>query len=313
MKPLSASLATALLLLAGSNASAQSTGGVPVVVAPTEQLSFDRPESWALKYFTSAMLLTGLETPHTRTPGSVSLGFEIGWLPSLNDSQQRVGFDGTKIEDLNKAPILPRPRVVVGLPARLSLIVSFDPPITSFGIKPKLLAVGLERPVYESQAVAVGVRGYGQVGSVQAAFTCPSSVLAFAPGSAANSYDCLAQSSDTATLHFVGGEVSVGYAGTRLHGLSPHAAANVNYLSTAFQVNALRADGLGNSYLDQTYLLDHGVTAAVSGGVSFPVTRRLNVAADVFYTPLSVQRAAGLPVQNDGLFNVRALVAYRLR
>jgi hypothetical protein len=307
MKPFTACLAAVLFLLGATTARAQSTVSVPVV-APNEQLSFDRPESWALKYFTSAMLLTGLDTPHTRPAGSVSLGFEIGWLPSLSDAQRLIGFDGTKPEDLNKAPILPRPRVVVGLPARLSLIVSFDPPIRTFGIKPELFAVGLERPVYEGGAVNVGVRGYGQMGNVQAAFTCPASVLAFVPGSAANPYGCQAESSDTATLRFVGGEVSVAYGGERLHRLSPHVAVNVNYLSTAFQVNALTF-----GYLDHTDLHDHGFTAAISGGVSFPLTRRLNAAADVFYTPLSVQRAAGSPVQNDGLFNVRALVAYRLR
>lgn len=296
-----------VLVLTASLASAQSAGSVPVI-NPTEQLSFDRPESWALKYFASAMLLTGLDTPRTRTPGSVSIGFEIGWLPSLSDSQRRVGFDGTKTEDLNKAPFLPRPRVVVGLPGRFSLIVAADPPIRSFGIKPKLLAVGLERPVYETPGVTVGLRGYGQVGDVEAAFTCPASVLPFAPGSAANSYGCQAESSDTATLRFAGGEVSVGYGGSQLHRLSPHAAVAVNYLSTQFQVNALTF-----GYLDHTHLVAHGVTAAISGGVSLPLTGRLQAAADVFYTPLSVQRAAGSPVQNDGLFNVRALIAYRLR
>src|SRR5512134_658776 len=68
-----------------------------------EQLSFNRPEAWALKYFASATLMSGLETPRTRDPWSVSFGAEIGWLPSVSDSQRFVGFNGTKQEDLNKA------------------------------------------------------------------------------------------------------------------------------------------------------------------------------------------------------------------
>lgn len=307
MKYLSACLAATLVLLTGPVASAQSAGSVPVI-NPTEQLSFDRPESWALKYFTSAMLLTGLETPRTRPPGSVSLGFEIGWLPALSDSQRRVGFDGTKTEDLNKAPFLPRPRVVVGLPGRFSLIVAADPPIRSFGIKPKLVAVGLERPLYESTGLSVGLRGYGQAGNVEAAFTCPSSVLAFAPGSPSNSYGCQAESADTASLRYVGGELSAGYAGDRVRRLSPHIAVAVNYVNTIFQVNALTF-----GYLDHTRLLAHGMTAAISGGLSYPLTDRLRVAADLFYTPLSVRRPPSSSTQNDGLFNIRALVAYRLR
>lgn len=306
-------LSAAFLMLTARFAVAQPAPTVPVV-NPTEQLSFDRPESWALKYFDSAMLLSGLETPRARTPGSVSVGFEIGWLPALSASQRTVGFDGTKTEDLNKAPFLPRPRVVIGLPDRFSLIVAGDPPVRSFGIKPKLLAIGLERPVYETSRLVLGVRGYGQVGSVEAAFTCPASVLGFAPGSAANSYGCRAESSDTASLRYVGGEMSAAYRGDRLHKLSPRVAIGVNYLNTIFQVNALRRDpGAAFDYLDRTRETAHGVTASVSGGVSYPLTNRLQAAADVFYTPLSVRRFAGAPDRNDGLFNVRALVTYRLR
>ena len=33
------------------------------VVAPVQHLSFDAPEAWALKYFTSVTLLSGLEPP----------------------------------------------------------------------------------------------------------------------------------------------------------------------------------------------------------------------------------------------------------
>jgi hypothetical protein len=285
---------------------AQGSAVVPVV-NEIDHLSFDRPESWALKYFTSATLLAGLDTPRTRKAGSVSIGLEMGWLPSLTDAQRRIGFDGAKEEDLNKAPFLPRPRVVVGLPARLSLIVAVAPPIRAYGIKPKLFALGLERAVYETASLSVGVRGYGQVGSVEAAFTCPTAVLGFAPGSPANSYGCQAESSDTATLHYAGGEVSVGYRGARLHRLSPHAAVAVNYLDMSFQVNALTF-----GYLDHTHLLSHGVTVAGSGGVSYPLTDRLRAAVDVFYTPLSVTRP-GASRQNEGLFNVRALVVYQLR
>lgn len=295
----------ATVLLAASPVMAQDST-VPIVSA-TDHLSFDRPESWALKYFTSATLLTGLDTPRTRMPGSVSIGFEIAWLPSLSDTQRRVGFDGTKAEDLNKAPFLPRPRVVVGLPARFSLIVAADPPIRAFGIKPKLFALGLERAVYESDGVNVGLRGYGQIGSVEAAFTCPTSVLGFAPGSPANSYGCQAESSDRASLRFVGGEMSAGYHGARLHRLSPHAAVAVNYLGMAFQVNALTF-----GYLDRTRLLSHGITVAGSGGISYPLTGRLQASVDAFYTPLSVRRG-GTTRQNEGLFNVRALIAWHIR
>jgi hypothetical protein len=47
--------------------------------------------------------------------------------------------------------------------------------------------------------------------------------------------------------------------------------------------------------------------------VSYSLSDRFNAAIDLFYTPLSVRRSVGASPQNDGLFNVRALVSYRLR
>jgi hypothetical protein len=274
---------------------------------PIEQLSFDRPESWALKYFASATLLTGLETPRTRTPGSLLLGVEVAWLPPLSEAKRFVGFDGTKPEDLNKLPLFLRPRVTIGLPARFSVIVAADPPIHSFGVTPRLFALAVERPVYEAERWAVGLRGYGQTGTVKGAYTCPANVLQFTPGSPGNLYGCQAESSDTATLHFAGGELSVARRPATGGRLSPHVAVSVNYLDLAFQVNALTF-----GFVDSTHLLSHGVTFAASGGITYALARRIDASIDAFYTPLSVQR----PVtggQNNALFNVRALLAYRLR
>ena len=50
-----------------------------------------------------------------------------------------------------------------------------------------------------------------------------------------------------------------------------------------------------------------------SGGLSYRLTSRLILSTDVFYSPLSVRRGFGAPAQNDGLFNIRTLVTYRMR
>ena len=50
-------------------------------------LGFERPESWGLKYFASTTLLSGLQPPEPtegRRIGSVTVGLELGWLPSLD-------------------------------------------------------------------------------------------------------------------------------------------------------------------------------------------------------------------------------------
>jgi len=282
------------------------------VFAPVQHLSFDAPESWALKYFTSMTLLSGLEPPETfgeeRHTGSITAGFEIDWLPSLSGARATVGFSGHKQEDLNKAPIFARPSIRVGLPWKLSVIATGPAPIDVFGVTPSLFALGIERPVIERPQWRLNWRVYGQLGSVSAAFTCPKKVLGFAPGSPGNPTGCVAESNDTATLRYAGTELQFAHRLPWIPRLTPHVSAGYNLINSAFQVNAPLTNRL-----DRTYLWTRGETYHGTAGVSYLLTKRLALTVDAFYTPLSIRRAAGTPRVNDGLFNVRALVSYDLR
>src|SRR5260370_26903028 len=109
-------------------AMAQGGGAIPGVTpfGNNYHLGFERPESWGLKYFASTTLLSGLQPPEPaegRRIGSVTVGLELGWLPSLDEGQMRIGFNGRAPQDLNKAPILMRPVVRVTLPWKLTAIV----------------------------------------------------------------------------------------------------------------------------------------------------------------------------------------------
>ena len=117
-------------------------------------VGFDRPEAWGLKYFASTSLLSGLqlpEPPEGHRIGSITVGFEAGWLPALDAGQRRIGFNGKALEDLNKTPIFARPLVKVGLPAKFSVIVAAPPPFPVFGVTSHLFAFGLERPILERE------------------------------------------------------------------------------------------------------------------------------------------------------------------
>jgi hypothetical protein len=276
------------------------------IVAPVDRLAFDRPEAWALKYFTATTLLNGLQVPEAVPAGSIDLGFELAWLPTLSTSQQRVGFNGTKQEDLNKAPISGRPRVRIGLPGHSTLLLAFTLPVETFGITPRLIAIGVERPLVRIGSWQLGWRAQGQLGTATGAYTCPTRVLAFAPGSPGNPYGCQAESSDVATLRYIGGELAAArpLAGVRV---TPHAGVTVTYVDTAFQVKARTFD-----YLDRTRLEAAGMILSTNVGVTCPVTTRLSVAADVFYAPLSVRRAFDGPATIEGLLNVRTLITYRV-
>ncbi|PSJ15956.1 hypothetical protein [Nitrosomonas supralitoralis] len=276
------------------------------VIKQTEFLQSDRPEAWAMSYVTSITLFSGLSVPHSRVPGSVEGGIELGWVPQLNSEQRQIGFNGTKEEDLNKAPIFGRPRVTIGLPWKFALTLSYVPPITIFGIKPNLFAFALERPLLERDFWTVGVRMYGQIGNVEGAFTCPSDVAKFPPGSSENLYGCEQKSADKSSQRFAGLEFSGAYRIEQLRGLTPYIAVSGNFLDTEVQVNA-QTFGIR----DQTRLVAETWTFAASAGFAFPLTDKLKFSVGVFYSPLWVTRPPATSSQNDGLFNVRSLLTYQ--
>jgi len=283
------------------------------VISPVQHLSFDAPEAWALKYFTSLTLLSGLQTPddfneERRHTGSIAAGIELGWMPALSAERAQVGFSGRKQEDLNKTPIFVRPSVRVGLPWRFSVIATGPLPANIFGVTPGLFALGIERPIVQRRQWRLGWRGYGQLGSVSAAFTCPHKVLGLPPGSPGNPSGCVAESSDTATLRYAGTELQFAHRLPWTPKLIPHVSAGVNLINSAFEVNAPRTTSL-----DHTRLWTRGKTYSGTAGVSYMLSNRMSVTVDAFYTPLSIRRNNTGPRVNDGLFNLRALLSYTLR
>jgi hypothetical protein len=281
-------------------------------ISLVEHVGFNSPEGWALKYFASATLFSGLQPPESlvegRQIGGVTLGLEMGWLPTLNPGRARVGFSGHKEEDLNKAPIFMRPVVRVGLPWRFTAVVAGPPPIQVFGVTPRLFAFGLERPLLERNSWRLGWRGYGQVGSLKGAFTCPNRALPFPAGSPQNPSGCVAESSDVASLRYAGTEVQFAYRIPSMPRLSPHLAGGVNYIDGIFQVDAPLA-----KVLDRTRLWTRGMTYSGTAGVSYLLTQRVALTVDAFYSPLWVRRVRTGPRAIDGLFNVRALLCYSFR
>jgi hypothetical protein len=276
--------------------------------AQTQRLDFDRPEAWALKRFTSATLIGGLAEPWKQRSGAVSFGIELGWLPELDREQLRVGFSGRKEEDLNKVPIVVRPRVTVGLPGRFSVDFAATAPFRVFGVRPRLFALAVQRPIFERDRWSLGWRAYGQLGSVTGAFSCPQKVLDFPPGSASNPAGCVAESADKASLRYAGGELQFAHKVPWVRGLTAHVTGGGNLIDSKYQVHAPRV-----GRLDQTRLRARGPTFSTNAGIAYALTSRVALAIDAFYTPLWVTRSADTPRQNDGLFNVRALLSYRLR
>lgn len=277
-------------------------------IAFREDLDFDRPESWAMKYYSSVALPTGLGVPRALSPGSLELGLEVGWVPSLSEEERRVGFYGTKVEDLNRTSVFGRPRLSVGLPAKLSLTVGWVPPVELDGVETNLVSLALARPLREAAAWRLGLRLYGQGGTVEGDITCERSAAAAGDDPERNPFGCLAPSEDELTLTTVGLELGVAFPLGRVPGLEPYAAVSWNHMDNELQVNAR----YGN-LVDRTLQVTSGDTFAFAAGAVYTTGGRIRLSGELFYAPLDVQPAVGEPVGSRDLFNVRALLTYRLR
>lgn len=292
-------LAVAVLMASGSGTRAQETTEL------TEELDFDRPESWGMKYFASLGLLTGMGVPERMGAGGLALGFEGGLVPQLSDEQRRIGFNGSKIEDVNKSRFFGRVRGAVGLSDNYSLDLAYTPPLEVGGARPHLFAVGIGRPFDLSPRWRLGVRAYGQLGTIEGDVTCSADEVAAGLDPDRNPFGCEEPSKDSLKQRLLGAEMSAGYVA---HRWRPYVGVAVNYMDLEFQVDA-RYDG----FVDRTLQLTDGVTFSVATGLGFAPSERWYVSAELFYSWLSVSRPPGTSVQNDGFLNGRFLVAYRIR
>jgi len=291
------SLALSFAFTAAGSVSAQ-------ILDDVDELDWDRPEAWAMKYFNSVSILTGLGAPRARQAWSFEIGLELDSIPRLSEDQRRVGFGGAKVEDLNRLPAFFRPRLTLGLPAKWSLDIAYVPPLEVRSVKSNLFALGLERPVYSAGPWTLGVRIYGQVGRVESDFTCSEEEASHPPGPPDNIWGCEAPSEDEVTLNYLGAAFTGGY---RYRKTEFHWGLAANYMDMEFQVDALTF-GL----IDRSLLLADGWTWSANGGAAWSLGGRTSLAVELFYSPLSVIRPPSTGTENDPLLNLRTMLRITL-
>jgi len=290
-----------LALLACAPAHAQ------IVTATTETLDFDRPESWGMKYYTALALLTSVGAPETRAAGGLTLGLEGGLVPQMSDAERRIGFDGIKLEDVNKTHVFGRIRAGVGLGAGLGLDLAWTPPIERGGATPNLFAAALGRPFDLAPSWRLGLRAYGQIGHVEGDITCSAEEVAAGSDPDKNPYQCVEPSSDVSRQKTLGGELTVGYDSGGP--VKPYAGVLVTYMDLEFQVNALYG---GGAIEDHNLQLTSGTTVAATAGLTYAPSPRWRISGELFYSWLSIVRPPATTSANEGFFNARLFVSYRV-
>jgi opacity protein-like surface antigen len=292
----------ALMLLASAPVRAQQ-----VVLDETETLAFDRPEAWGMKYYASLGLLTSMGAPERRAAGEVALGFEGATVPQLSDEERRLGFNGTKLEDVNRTSFFGRVRGSVGLGAGLAFDLAWTPPIELDGAKPNYLAGALSRPFSLSQSWRLGLRAYGQIGKVEADITCSADEVAGGSDLDQNPFLCVEPSQDESRQKVIGLEAVAGYdSGGRF---KPYAGVAVSYMDLEFRVNALYGAGLIEDHAVQ---VTDGTTVAALAGVTYAPSARWRITAEAFYSWLSITRPPATSPSNEGFFNVRFFASYKV-
>ena len=272
------------------------------VIHADETLASSRPEAWAMNYMAASSFLTSFGATPALKPWGWEVAGDLGHVPSLSDSQQRVGFNGTKQEDLNRSPVFGRVRVMLGLPGGLVGELGYTPSLTIDGVKPlDLFALALGYRVFEQDNFSLSLRAIGQRGRATGDITCPGRL---ANASAQdNPYGCRAPSTDRVTLNYYGIDATAAW---NWKPWNVHANLGVARTDLAVQVDALTFDVRDRSLLQATASKPY---IAIGGSRDFD--QRWNLGAEILYVPLRVQRDSNSSSGNDPLTSFRLQLRYR--
>jgi len=300
---LSASL---LLVLLGSAAAAHAQ----VSLDTREELARARPEAWALRWHAAALAPSSFGPVEPGPARRIELALDLAGLPTLSTEQRTIGFNGTKTEDLNRAPVAARARAVFGLPAGFALDLSWLPPVTVDGARGNLVAVGVARSLLEFGTLRLTPRLWFQTGTVEGDFVCPGDAAAAGDDPVANPYGCARPSEDRIDLDQAGLDLALAWSPRPHPQLATWIAISARALDSTFRVDALWSGLEDRSRLDYD-----GGDWTLGGGLSWRSQKGWISALELRWTPLEVLRPldGGDQPSDDSLLQVQATVGYRLR
>lgn len=296
------SFLTQVLPLAGALYAASAGAQAQTVIRGNERLDTDRPETWAMNYFTASSFMTGFGATPALRPGQWTAAVEVGHIPHLSDAQQQVGFGGFKQEDLNKSPVIGRLRGLLGLPGGWVAELGYTPPVEIDGARPRaLVAAAIGRLLLERGDFSLSARLFGQHGSVSGDITCPAE-LAGIEDEERNPYGCHAPSDDRLRLNHYGIELTAG-----VHRDAWRWHAGVSSLRSEPQV---QVDAYTYGVHDRSRLVAKDVVPTIALGATRAYGQHWRWGVEVFYVPLRVRRGDGRSSDNDPLTSVRLHLRY---
>ena len=267
-------------------------------------IPFEQTDAWAMAYVASATLMSGFgETPELES-GAWALSAEGGHIPRLSRADQRVGLAGSKLEDLNKAPLFGRARLWLGLPYGLVAEIGYTPPLRIGGATPRdLFAIALARRVLERERWSLSARVHGQLGTVGGDITCPRDIAASTDPDV-NPFQCLAPSDDRIDLNQQGVEFTAAWR-DRAARWRTHATLGAAHFEPRVQIDAQQ-----RFVRNLSVLISSGTRPYLALGLTRASDSRWQWAGEVLYVPLDVRRPNRAPA-NEPFWSLRLMLSRR--
>ena len=238
-------------------------------------------EARALALSSLPLVFTAARAPRVRRAagaGVVEVGLEVTYLPRLSDeiATPTTCRPGKGPENTDMLPAFPRPRLLVHLPAALTLEASWVPPVRVAQVRSNLVGVALahERPLRGTTALRV--RAHATVGSVEAPITCPDEAL---DDPVSECFDG-ERSNDRLRPGLAGAELALGWS-LRGGRLQPYAGAGYTWLRPRFRVHFRNHAG----EVDRSRVEVDLERVPLFGGATWRAAGRLAVSGEVYGTP----------------------------
>ncbi len=254
-----------------------------------------------MAYVMGTTLPAGWSLAASEEESFVSL--EVNEVPHLNMRQRRVGFQGTKLEDLNKSPVFARAWLSHQLPNEWHIHAGWTPPIRVRDVKPKTVVALVLAKEYRWSAWRMGVAAQGGINRIDGDFTCSQDVVdGFDPDG--NPFGCSERSKDELNGTYFGVELGgLWQASKTLH---PFASLAWHRIDVDTQVNAQLGE-----FRDQSLLKTDGDLWTAQVGAQY-AHERFDARLSVAYTPLEIQRFDDPRPRSDDLLQVRLTLSPKI-
>jgi hypothetical protein len=135
-------------------------------------------EATLLAHYAVPLAFTAALPQASLRAGEVALALETSWLPTPPaDVRRSEECYLAKGENTALSPVLPRPRVAVGLPAGLVAEASLLPPVTVADATPFLVGLALAWTHPVGRGATLAARAHGTLGYVDGPVTCAADAL----------------------------------------------------------------------------------------------------------------------------------------